>query len=50
MSELVNNNVQLLDSVVSLIDATRSRVATTINSELTILYWNIGKQINENIS
>ena len=49
MSEIVNNNVQLFDAIVSLIDSSRNRVATTINSELTLLYWNIGKQINENI-
>ena len=33
----------------SLIDGTRQRVAQTVNSELTLLYWNIGKQINEDI-
>ncbi len=49
MSEIVNNNVQLFDAIVSLIDSSRNRVAATINSELTLLYWNIGKQINENI-
>ena len=49
MSEIVNNNKQLLDAIVSLIDTSRSRVASTVNSELTLLYWNIGKQINDNI-
>jgi len=39
----------LLQSIVSLIDSARKRVATTINSELTLLYWNIGKHINEDI-
>jgi hypothetical protein len=39
----------LIQSIVSLIDGTRERVALTVNSELTLLYWNIGKQINEDI-
>lgn len=42
-----NNN--LLKSIVDLIDNSRNKVALTINSELTLLYWNIGKQINEDI-
>jgi predicted nuclease of restriction endonuclease-like (RecB) superfamily len=37
----------LLNSLVSLIEDTRQKVAVTVNSELTFLYWNIGKQINE---
>ena len=41
--------VDLLQSIVSLIDGTRQRVAQTVNSELTLLYWNIGKQINDDI-
>ncbi|MCD4745908.1 MAG: DUF1016 N-terminal domain-containing protein, partial [Bacteroidales bacterium] len=48
MTDIVNNN-QLFQSIISLIDNTRNRVAVSINSELTLLYWNIGKQINENI-
>jgi len=38
-----------LQSIVTLIDGTRQRVAATVNSELTLLYWNIGKQINDDI-
>ncbi len=49
MNSLVNNNELLFDAITSLIDSSRSRVASTINSELTLLYWNIGKQINDNI-
>ena len=49
MSDIVKNNNDLFQSIVSLIDTARKRVAVTINQELTILYWNIGKQINENI-
>ncbi len=49
MGEITNNNEQLFDAIVSLIDNSRNKVATTVNSELTLLYWNIGKQISENI-
>ncbi|MDO9256885.1 MAG: PDDEXK nuclease domain-containing protein [Bacteroidales bacterium] len=40
---------KLLLSIVSLIDSARKNVAIAVNSELTMLYWNIGKQINEDI-
>lgn len=40
---------KLLQSIVSLIDTARNSVAVAVNSELTLLYWNIGKQINEDI-
>jgi len=49
MSNLDLQKKDLLQSIVSLIDGTRERVALTVNSELTLLYWNIGKQINEDI-
>lgn len=49
MNKLEKNNTELIQSIISLIDSTRKRVATTINSELTLLYWNIGKQINRNV-
>jgi len=40
---------KLLQSIVSLIDNARNQIALTVNSELTQLYWNIGKQINEDV-
>jgi hypothetical protein len=49
MSNIALQKKNLLQSIVSLIDGTRERVALTVNSELTLLYWNIGKQINEDI-
>ncbi|OQX76654.1 MAG: hypothetical protein B6D61_08495 [Bacteroidetes bacterium 4484_249] len=49
MSKIIANNNNLLQSIIDLIDSARQRVASAINSELTILYWNIGKHINENI-
>jgi len=49
MNNLESNNKELLLSIVTLIDGTRQRVAATVNSELTLLYWNIGKQINDHV-
>ncbi len=49
MQEVSQHEDALVQSIISLIDSTRQRVATTINSELTLLYWQIGKQINEDI-
>jgi hypothetical protein len=46
---IANNNSELLQSIVSLIDNARNRVAAAVNSELSLLYWNIGKRINEDI-
>lgn len=40
---------ELLDSIIGLIDQTRHFVAKTVNQELTLLYWKIGKTINDEI-
>ena len=42
-------NKELLRNLVSVIEESRKRVAFAINSELTLLYWNIGKLINDDI-
>lgn len=39
----------LLKDIRQLIEKTRSAVAVTVNAGLTMLYWNIGKRINEEI-
>ena len=44
-----NDNPELLDSIIGLIDQTRHFVAKTVNQELTLLYWKIGKSINYEI-
>jgi predicted nuclease of restriction endonuclease-like (RecB) superfamily len=51
MSDLLdtNDNPLLLNSIIDLIDQTRHFVAKTVNQELTLLYWNIGKTINDEI-
>jgi DUF1016 N-terminal domain len=44
-----NDTPKLLNSIIGLIDETRHIVAKTVNQELTLLYWNIGKTINDDI-
>lgn len=45
----INDNPKLLDSIIGLIDQTRHYIAKTVNQELTLLYWKIGKSINDEI-
>jgi predicted nuclease of restriction endonuclease-like (RecB) superfamily len=40
---------QLIRDVRELISASRDRVATTVNTELVWLYWNIGKRIKDEV-
>jgi predicted nuclease of restriction endonuclease-like (RecB) superfamily len=51
MTDIINKNngIELLSSITKLIDDARKRVAVSVNIELTILYWNIGKKINNDI-
>ena len=49
MSDLIKSESKTIDAIVALIESSKHRVAKTINSELTLLYWNIGKQINEDV-
>lgn len=50
MNKLDTNDApKLLNSIIGLIDQTRHIVAKTVNQELTLLYWNIGKTINDDI-
>jgi len=48
MSDISKNN-QLFSELKNLIDTSRSRVAVTVNAEMTMLYWNVGKRINTEI-
>ena len=43
------SNDALLHDLLDLIEETRSSVATTVNAALTMLYWQVGKRINEEI-
>lgn len=45
----IQEDKKLLNTIVGLIDSARTKVATVVNQELTLLYWNIGKKINEDI-
>ena len=42
-------NPSLLSDISRMIEDARSAVAVTVNTGLTILYWQIGKRINEGI-
>lgn len=42
-------NSRLLDEIRGLIEEGRSKVSVTVNKTLTMLYWQIGKRINEEI-
>ena len=48
MSELINIS-GLFTEIKILIDSSRNRVATVVNTEMTMLYWKIGKRINDEI-
>jgi predicted nuclease of restriction endonuclease-like (RecB) superfamily len=41
--------VQLLSDLSQLIDATRQRVARTVNAELVLMYWKIGARIRQDV-
>ena len=40
---------KLYSEIKKLIDSSRSRVAAIVNSEITDLYWKVGRHINENV-
>ena len=51
MNELQkNNNINnLYNKIVTLIENAKRNIVTNVNREITLLYWNIGKDITENI-
>ena len=48
MSELIENK-NLVVELKSLIASTKEQVAISVNSSLTLMYWQIGFKINEDI-
>jgi hypothetical protein len=42
-------SLHLLPQIQTLIDAARKRAAVAVNAELTLLYWRVGKLLNERI-
>jgi predicted nuclease of restriction endonuclease-like (RecB) superfamily len=45
----IEKKIDLFDKISVLIEQARRKVATTINQEMVLLYWNIGKTIKEEI-
>ena len=43
------DSLSLFEQIRGLIHETRQKVAVSVNAELTLLYWNIGKQIKQEI-
>lgn len=46
---LMRGSAQVFDKIAGLIEQARRKVAITINQEMVILYWNIGKTIKKEI-
>jgi len=46
---IVENPSKLFNDVCNLIDSAKSRVASTANIEMTLLYWQIGKCVNNDL-
>ena len=47
MSNIINNN--LFEQIKDLIEQTKQNVAISVNSSLTMMYWEIGNKINQDI-
>lgn len=48
-TEKKSENYPLLHDLREIIDSARCRVAATVNSELTMMYWHIGERINREV-
>jgi hypothetical protein len=49
MSEEVNVEDPFYTEVIQLIEQSKQNVAIAVNAEITLLYWNVGKRINNEI-
>jgi predicted nuclease of restriction endonuclease-like (RecB) superfamily len=49
MNEEIKNIKPIANEVIQLIEQSRQNVALAINAEITLLYWSVGKRINEEI-
>ena len=47
MNNITNQN--LFEQIKNLIEQTKQNVAVAVNSSMTLMYWNIGKTINDEI-
>ena len=48
-NEINKNQNQLFSDIRQMVEEARTAVSQTVNAGLTMLYWNIGKRINEEI-
>jgi hypothetical protein len=49
MSKEAKIEVQLYSEVTQLIEQSKQNVAVAVNAEITLLYWNVGKRINNEV-
>ncbi len=49
MTDIDNHTPKLYSDVCQIIDGTRTRLATTVNAEVCLLHWHIGKRIKEDV-
>ena len=49
MKKEVTLQESLINDLRTLINEARNKVALTVNTEITLLYWHIGKRINEEV-
>lgn len=49
MSKKINSVLPIAADIKQLIDTSRQHVAIAVNSEITLLYWKVGKRINEEV-
>lgn len=46
---IIPNSQLLLSDLCQIIDGARSRVASSVNHEMTMMYWHIGERINRDV-
>lgn len=49
MGKISNSEKLLLGEIRELIEQSRQQVAVTVNATITLLYWQVGKRINEEV-
>ena len=49
MSKEAKIEVQLYTEVTQLIEQSKQNVAVAVNAEITLLYWNVGRRINNEV-
>ncbi len=49
MTSITKKNQKLFEDIKGLISQAKTSVAISINEQMTILYWNIGKRIRQEV-